>query len=214
MKAFLKILVLAAVVMTAAGCGGHYMMDQYIDQSAILSSNAPDAIKVYVGECRFNDGPGGPQSLNKSTAEGEISPWIKTAIKNEIENVRFVENKQSADISIEPQKVEINMGGWGAKFRLTLLINGQKIVVTAHKRAPFNLIKGVMPLHDIHFVNGLKASTKLLALTLKQNIQITDGRVVTVATLPSEVEAKYKEKYEPHPFDGKLYDIEVTKADD
>lgn len=43
------------VMLVVSGCGGHYVLDKYIDQSIAVSSDNLDAIKVYVGNYRFND---------------------------------------------------------------------------------------------------------------------------------------------------------------
>ncbi|MEW6741091.1 MAG: hypothetical protein AB1325_14475 [Nitrospirota bacterium] len=131
MMRFLKVLGLVAAIMMVSGCGGHYVLDGYIDQSQIVSSDDPNAIKVYVGEYRFNDGPGGPQSLNKSTAKGEISPWIKKALVNEIGNIAFVGGKEKADIIIETQKVEFNVG---PKNVILTNINGNSLLFSTYFR--------------------------------------------------------------------------------
>ncbi|MDI6729123.1 MAG: hypothetical protein QMD44_09410 [Thermodesulfovibrionales bacterium] len=205
MKGILKVLVLVIGVMVVSGCGGHYVLDKYIDQNQIVSSNDPNAINVYVGGCKFNDGPGGPQSLNKSTAEGEISLWIKKALVEEFGKVTFVDSKQQADIAIETKKVEFNVGGWGPKNRVTSVINCKEITVVAYGKTN----NGLSPINNIQFSNMLMASSKLLAQTLKQSISIVNGKT-TVSNLPKKIEATFRNNNDKE-FDGNIYDIEVSK---
>jgi hypothetical protein len=207
MFSFLKVFGLVAVVIGLMGCGGHYVMDGYIDQNQIVSSNSPDAIKVYVKKLNFNDGPGGPQSLNKSTAEGEISPWIKKAIKDEVDNVNFVDNKQHADIVIEPQRVEFNVGAWGPKNLIGAMVNNQEITVVAYGKTN----NGLSPLNNMQFSNMLMASSKLLVYALKQSISVTNGKVV-ILNIPKKINATFRNNDNQN-FNGDLYDIEVTRAD-
>ena len=175
-----RILSLVIAVIGLTGCGAHYVLDKYIDQSQIVSSNNPGAIKAYVGEYRFQDGPGAKIRV----AEGEISLWNRKALKDAFGEVAFVDSKKNADITIETHKVELaNTAGCGLKpcSRFYISVNNEPITLIV--RHPNEFLSSVS---ERVFLNYMLAYTKLFTTVLRD--VMTDG-VKNNAKMPSEVMA-------------------------
>ncbi|MEW6739978.1 MAG: hypothetical protein ACOYU2_06000 [Nitrospirota bacterium] len=211
MMRFLKVLGLVVVVVIVSGCGAHYVLDGYIDQSQIVSSNDSDAIKVYVGEYRFNDEPGHKFRIGHRSAEGEISPWIKQAIKKEFGKVNFVDDKAHSDVAIETKRVEFNAGWNGIHTRITSNVNNKMFIVDLYARRPIKFTFNLSDSREIYILR-MERTTEFMAKLLKQHIVKRNGAWI-VDELPYEVRATILVDHDLNVLE-EPYDIEVKKAED
>lgn len=202
----MKILGLAAVVMVVSGCGGHYVMDSHIDPGQIAGVDSPDAIKVYVGQCSFNDGAGLSFALNYSSAEGEISPWIKKSIVDVIGNIKFVDDPKDADIVIATKKVEFSVAAWGVRTIITSDINKNEMKAISYSHSNMN----IAPANAKNYRDRLTVASHMLATALKKAIVIHDNKII-LTDIPQAIEGHFY-KNDDNP-EYKVYKIEIKDRD-
>jgi hypothetical protein len=203
LKSLLKVLVLVVGLMAVTGCGGHYVLDnKYIDPSQIVSSNEPDAIKVYVGEYRFNDKRGSPICLNCSRAEGEMAPWIKRAVKEYLKNIYFTDKKQDASIVIETTKISFDADWTSAASNGYFTVNGNPLRIKVNSRSGGDFIA-----REPHFKNAVESISILLARAIKDSLTVAGGSI-NITNFPTYIHAWFKIKDDNTP---KIYDVEIER---
>lgn len=150
MKKVIITSLLVAIITVIAGCGGHYVMQTDYQERP----EAPGALRVYVEDYNFSDGPGHSLQLNRSVAEGNYATWLRKALSER--GAAIVRGKEMAQVVVIIKKVEFNAALVGNTHVVSLLVNDSPYVAEYYRKGK----RGPLPLNEESFREMIEGASK------------------------------------------------------